>query len=121
MKRYVKGLLVIFVFLAGFLTLTGCGKKTGNSGIDSQVIGTWESESEGIKTTYVLNEDGTGTYTIAFGDQADEKKLTYKTENNKLLITFEGDTDVYESEYQLKDGNLIIKDSFDTETEFQKK
>ena len=129
MKRFVKSLFLVFVFMIGVFVLTGCG-KTGNTiqkteaadEIDSQIIGTWELDEDGYTATYVLNADGTGSYTLTVEEDSDVKELTYKTENNKLLVTFKGDTDVFESEYSFKDNNTLgIKDSFGEEFNYVRK
>ena len=129
MKRFVKSLFLVFVLMIGVFVLTGCG-KTGNTTqkvetaneIDSQIIGTWELDEDGYTATYVLNADGTGSYTLTVEEDSDVKELTYKTENNKLLVTFKGDTDVFESEYSFKDNNTLgIKDSFGEEFNYVRK
>ena len=100
-----KRLLFIFVVCIGILTLTGCGKK-------QSVVGTWEWSEDGVSATYILNEDGTGSYTLFDGEESETVELTYEVEKNMLLITYNNDSSaVYELPFTFKDNALAIEDS----------
>ena len=118
-RRIVASLLVtILVFTAA------CAKKDEN-----QLVGTWEySDTEnGIGAVYVLEEDGTGTYTMIVGEQEVTYELKYEAKDGHLLVTFVNneifsEEDVFDSEFSLKDDStLIIKDTSGMEMEFIKK
>ena len=118
MKKSIKSLILVLVIMFGIFTLFGCGKETKKN---SKLVGTWEYKEDGFGAVYSFKADGTGYLTLTAYEQSDTSKFTYETEDNKILITFKGDTDVFELEYRIKDNTLIIKDSFDEETILKKK
>lgn len=48
-------------------------------------------------------------------------KFTYKTDGNKLSITYDGDTDSFDTTYSIKGKVLNVKDSNDEDTLYNKK
>ena len=129
MKTFKK-LLFVFVILVGMFTLVGCGKEKDSfkettkeeKTIDTQVIGTWDYTEEDVMTAiYVLNEDGTGTYTITVGENTVEKTVEYYTKDGVLYINYDGEEDTYELPYSIKDGDLVIVDSLGEDVVYVKK
>ena len=108
MKKKIKLLLIVCTLCVSVLALTGCGKKEK---IDSKIIGTWEQSEEDMKYTYVLKENGTGTYSTDNGSVRLTKNLTYKTTGGILLITYENNQETVELPYTIKDNTLTIKSS----------
>lgn len=106
------------VFVLGILifTLTGCFNK-----VDSKIVGTWEYNENGMSAIYVLKDDGTGSYDITVADGNSFQKLTYETKDGKLFIIFEGDKDVFELPYKIRDNSLVITDSLNQEVVYNKK
>ena len=115
MKKTVRLMALVMVLVMLCAALSACGKK-----LDSKVVGTWEYNEGSLGAIYVLNADGTGTYTIKAGTETSKQNITYKTEGGKLLITFEGDTDVFEMPYSFSGADMIVKDTFGTEMTFKK-
>ncbi len=121
MKRKIPTIFAAMFILILAFSMVACGKKSGNS-----LTGTWEYNEDGIKAVYVFEEGGTGTYTMDTGESV-TYKMKYETKDNHLLVSYVDndvfdETDVFDSEYTLKDDNtLIIKDSFGTEMTFVKK
>ena len=113
MKR-IFGLLVILI---GLFALSACSK----SKVDPKIVGEWEYSLDGFGAKYVLNEDGTGTYTLINEDYVSEQNITYRTEDNTIYMIFEGDTDEFENKYRIDGENLYVTDSFGEETQFVKK
>ena len=74
---------------------------------------TEKSAAAAEKNVYTFNEDGTGEYA--------GKKFTYKTEGDKISITYDGSTAAFESTYEIKDNQLNIKDSLGNDTVYNKK
>ena len=75
---------------------------------------------------YVLEEDGTGTYTMTVGEEEVIYELEYEVEDGHLLVTYVNndiftEDDVFDNEFRFEDdGTLTIKDSFDEEMTFVK-
>ena len=75
---------------------------------------------------YVLEEDGTGTYTMTVGEEEVIYELEYEVEDGHLLVTYVNndiftEEDVFDNEFRFEDdGTLTIKDSFDEEMTFVK-
>lgn len=117
MKKGMKSLLLVVVLVSSIFILGGCGKD-----YKKELIGTWVfTDPDGAYSArYILKEDGTGTYTITVGEVSDEKNITYKTDGKVIYMTFENDTDVFENKYRIENNNLIVTDSFGTESVFVK-
>ena len=123
MKRVNTILAVLLGFIMVF-TVAGCGKTDDNS-----LAGTWEysDQENGIGAVYVLEDDGTGTYTMKVGEQEVTYEMKYEVDDNHFLVTYvNNDTftedDVFDNEFRFKDSRtLIIRDSTDEELTFVKK
>lgn len=109
-----KSIYFIIVLTTLLLLLTGCKDK-------KNIIGTWERKEEEIIITYVLKKDGTGSYSETVDEKTTTATFTYVDDNNMLLITFDGEEDVYEYPYTLKDKTLIIHETSDDELIYHKK
>ena len=109
MKKYLKVLLVALVLSVSVLVLTGCGKEKEEK---ITIVGKWQSKDYSAYV-YTFNEDGTGDYSGA--------KFTYKTEDNKISITYENMTASFDSTYEIKDNELNIKDSLGNDTIYIRK
>ena len=72
----------------------------------NSVVGSWVNNDMGIPVTMTFNADGTGKYEIA----GQVMNFTYKTEGNKLSITFEGDTQPMNSDMTVNGDTLSMKD-----------
>ena len=103
MKKYC---LVIFIVLSLFV-LTACGKKG--------LVGSWIYKTGSY--VYVFNDDGTGSY--EYGSNV--RNFTYTTDGNKITILYSGNTIPFETTYEIKDDELIIKDSYDNDTIYVRK
>ena len=114
MKRLSKILLVL-VLVVGVFTLVGCEKKESSKS-DSKIVGTWVYQ-DSDDFAYTFNEDGTGKYVVG----TTTMKFTYKTDGNKLSITYDGDTDSFDTTYSIKGKVLNVKDSNDEDTLYNKK
>ena len=123
MKKCRRFFAVLLV-LAMVFTVAACAKKSEGS-----LAGTWEysDEETGLGAVYVLNEDGTGTYTMKVGDQEVTYELKYEVKDGRLLVryvnneTFSED-DVFDSEFSLQDADtMIIKDTSGEEMTFVRK
>lgn len=123
MKKNSAILMVLLVFTM-VLSLTGCGSKNENS-----LVGTWEySDTEyDLGAVYVLNDDGTGTYTMKVGEEEVTYELKYEAKDGHLLVSYVNneifsEDDVFDSEFSFKDAKtMIVKDSFGEEQTFIKK
>ncbi|MBQ1391097.1 MAG: hypothetical protein IIY82_05055 [Firmicutes bacterium] len=91
--------------------------------VNDSLAGTWEyrDEENGLGAIYVLNEDGTGTYTMIVGDQEVTYELEYEVQDGHLLVVYVNneifsEDDIFDSEFTRPDANtLIIKDSLGEE------
>ncbi|MCR5845208.1 MAG: hypothetical protein K6G78_01360 [bacterium] len=117
--------LAVMLTLAMALAIGGC---SGSNESDNPMVGTWEysDTDNGMGAVYVLNDDGTGTYTMKVSGEEVTYDLEYEIQGNHLLVTYVNnevftEDDVFDSEFELKDdGTLIIKDSFGLEMTFVK-
>lgn len=118
MKKTIKSLVIITMLLSTVLLLAGCGnksdKKDENKASTNAIVGAWKYEQGGY--TYHFNEDGTGFYDVS----GSQMEFTYKTEGNKIAITYKGNSAAFETEYEIKDDTLNIKDSFGRDTLYKK-
>jgi len=121
-KNGMKSVLAAMLIMALVFAAAGCGSKKSSN----PLTGTWEYEEDGIKAVYVLNDDGTGTYTMDTGESV-TYKLKYEAKDGHLLVSYVDneifdESDVFDSEYTLTDDKtMIIKDSFGMEMTFVKK
>ena len=113
MKKVVFSLLSIVCVFVAFTAITACDKKADNAApaadkAAASITGKWNHDGY----VYDFKDDGTGTYDVGSGDLM---KFTYKAENGKLSITYEG-SDPMVLDYELKDNVLNVKDSFGKDT-----
>ena len=129
MKKIITMFAAVLALLMVF-AVAACGQQQETAKPEENtLIGTWEysDDENGIGAVYVLEEDGTGTYTMTVGEEEVTYELKYETKENHLLVTYvNNDTfteeDVFDNEFSFKDSNtLIIKDSFDDEMTFVRK
>jgi uncharacterized protein (DUF2147 family) len=114
MKKTLKLLAIITVLVATMFALTGCKKDDKKSDKANTIVGSWKYE--GGDYTYTFKEDGTGDYSY-YGAKME---FTYKTEGNKLAITYNGSTAAFETEYSIDGDTLNVKDSFGKDTLYKK-
>ena len=115
MKKQIKTLLSVLVVLMLAVTLSGCGSK-----VDSKLVGTWEFQDQDkypIEAVFVFGEDGKGTQLL--GESV--TLFSYETKDSVLYITYEGDTDVFESPYSFEGDTLVIVDSFGDSMHYTRK
>ncbi len=102
MKRTVL-LIVEALFLLSFLVYCGA---------DDSIIGTWEGESNGLKATFVFNEDGTGSVSI---DNAEVDARWTVAEDKYLTVEIVQSETAYKLfdavEFSVGDGALTILDN----------
>ena len=115
MKKILIGLCAVVLFFA----IVGCGKK-------DSLVGVWErmsQESDVSRTiTFEFKNDNTGVWTLSMGLGAGvTKEFIYKSEGNKITITYKDSTPQIEYEYKLNGSSLILKDDTGKENEFTKK
>lgn len=125
MKKLAILLSITFAFLA-LTALTACDKKTdesasvaadANPAADTKaeeentgIVGQWKHE---MGYTYDFKADGTGAYLIPDGDPM---KFTYTAENGKLSLSYEDTTQPTVLDYEIKGKVLNVKDSFGSDT-----
>ncbi len=115
-----KTIVISAAALMGAVTfLTACGGNGGSADDkkENTIVGEWVSEEYNGSFIYTFKEDGSGNYD-ASGVQM---PFTYTLEGDKLSITYEGDTDPFNTTYSIKDNKLTIKDSFDEDVVYDRK
>ena len=110
MKK-ILALVLVMVLSIGFLA--ACGEKEDDSG-SASIVGTWEYENGGY--TYEFKEDGTGTY-----DVGTVMEFTYTAEDGVLSILYTNNTSPTVLDYTITGKKLNIKDSFGSDTIYNKK
>lgn len=121
MKKAIKNLLIVLVIVIALFVLTGCGE---NNNVDEKksnnpLVGNWKYDGElfaGYNFEYTFNDDGTGKYDAA----GTIMEFTYKTQNNKISITYKGDTVSFDTDYSINGDTLTIKDSFGEDTLYKR-
>lgn len=116
MKRTTKALVIFAMLLATIMFLAGCENKSSSKeeAAKNPIVGAWKYEQGGY--TYHFNEDGTGDYSYS----SSKMEFTYKTDGNKLSITYKGSTAPFESDFSIDGDTLNIKDSFGKDTLYKK-
>ena len=95
----VKIILVILILLL----IVGCTKKS--------VVGSWVTEDG--NDIYIFNTDGTGKH--------NDISFTYTVDGNNLEIYFPKTTAPFQTSFEFKKDNLIIKNSIEEEIVYIKK
>ena len=110
MKKIFALLLSLTLVAGSMFVLASCGDNSGNGDKKAEdgkevaaIVGEWKN---GV-FAYTFNEDGSGQYDSA----GTIKKFTYKTDGDKVSITFEGDTVTNEFTYFVDGDKLDIEDS----------
>ena len=111
MKKTLKVLAIVAILVSALFALTGCGEKSKST---NSIVGSWKAEQG--EYIYTFNEDGTGNYSV----YSTTMEFTYKTENDKISITYNGSTAPFETEYSINGDTLNIKDSFGKDTFYKK-
>ena len=124
----VLALMMVFALVACGVTVTndtGSDTPAADSGNDAPaadasdsnpLVGSWEYQSGGF--TYTFNADGSGTYDIG----ADSPMVfTYEYTDTELSILYEGNTDPMVLEYEINGDVLNVKDSFGSDTLYNRK
>ena len=104
MKRILKSLLVVFVFVFVLVGVTGCG--------DKGLIGTWKHGNY----AYTFNDNNKGYYSVG----STKMNFKYEDDGKKVKITYDGNTTGSTYEYKIDGKKLIIKDSFGNNVEYTK-
>ena len=71
------------------------------------IIGSWVYDGS-VAYTYVFEKDGSGKYLV--GDM--EMEFTYVDNGDSVEILYSGNTEANTFKYEIKDGKLLIEDSF---------
>jgi len=82
----------------------------------SALVGSWEYQGGGY--IYTFNADGTGTYDIG---AASPMIFTYEATDSALFILYDGNTAAMELEYSIDGDVLNVKDSFGSDTLYNRK
>ena len=107
-----KILLTIVLLLTSMFILTGCFEK------QEPIVGMWQSEYSGYTFTYFFNKNKTGKYT--YGDTVLE--FTYEVrEDNKVAITYKGQSTPWITTYKIDGKTLSIVDSYGSEIKYERK
>lgn len=112
MKRIIKKISLITVFLFVVVFTSACGKNS--------IVGTWNYYKDGNASNdiyYTFEKGNKGSYTYA----GNTNEFTYEDRGNKIVIKYNGNTSSNEFEYSIKDGILTIKDSFGSDVTYKRK
>ena len=142
MSKIIKIIALVLVLCCAVFVLTACNKTTTNdsteevdttvantattegtgesttsaSAGDNALVGSWENKSYGSSYTYTFNADGTGKYDAA----GTIMEFTYTTSGNKISILYTGNTDPFETEYNIDGNTLNVIDSLGNDTLYEK-
>lgn len=102
-----KGIKVFLFVVAAVLVFAGCSKDGGNS-----IVGKWAHGSY----VYTFNKDKTCVYDAA----GTKMECTYEVDGEKLSILYKGNTAPFETTFTIDGKKLNIKDSFGSDTIYEK-
>ncbi len=114
MKKTVKQILLVLVFVVGAFAITACGSSQAK-----ELVGTWKNDTtlKGYEFIYTFNEDGTGKYDAA----GTVMNFTYKIDGNKISFKFtDEDMETLDTTFSIDGDTLNVKDS-NNEDVFYKK
>lgn len=101
----MKKAIFVLLLIIGIASLTGCGNNT--------IVGKW------VQGSYIYEFKSNGTCSYNTGSSI--IKCKYKTKDNNLSITYDGNTSSFDTTYSIKGNKLNIKDSFGNDTIYIKK
>ncbi len=118
--------VAIAAIVAVVVVVVNNNNNSGNNGDSSSetrtnpIVGRWKyTDSDlgdlGIDFIYTFNADGTGDYDMS----GTKMTFTYTTDGNKLSIKY-NESGLFETEYEIKDNVLNIKDSGGSDTLYKK-
>ena len=130
MKKIIAILLVAALFIGTVFTITSCSDKdhaTGNTATEDsvtkepeipEIVGEWKNDTaySGLVFTYTFNEDGTGQYDAA----GNIMPFTYETDDDKISILYEGNTDPFETTFSIDGKTLNVVDSLGKDTLYER-
>lgn len=93
------------------------GNRTSSSEPKDLIVGKWKYYDEDFGSMdfiYTFNADGTGQYDVA----GSVMKFTYKINGSKISIVY--DTGPFETDFEIKDNTLNLKDSFGEDTLYKR-
>lgn len=93
----------------------------GSEVTSDSIVGEWKYVDSalgdvGTDFIYTFNADGSGNYNAGGTDMP----FTYTTEGNQIAITYTSSGGTFESEYEIKDNVLNIKDSGGNDTLYKR-
>ena len=101
MKKLIRVLAVIIVVVLAVSLFAGCSNK-------SKLIGKWQCKEDGASVTLEFKKNGDLIVGMSFGGETESEKGKWKMgKGDKLMISEDGD-DWEETEYELKNGKLIL-------------
>ena len=104
----LKKIMLAFVLLLGVFAFAGCDKESNNT-----IVGKWALGSY----VYTFNADNTCSYDVG----GTLMKCTYKTDGDKLSITYDGNTASFDTTYSIDGNKLNVIDSFGNDTIYTRK
>ena len=113
MKKILKKVYLLAVFLLVVIFMSACGNK-------NSIVGTWNYYKDGSTSSdiyYTFDRGNTGSYTYA----GNTRNFKYEDRGTKVVITYDGDTKSSEFDYTISDGTLNIKDSIGTDVTYKRK
>ena len=83
---------------------------------EDPIVGKWKNSSFGYDFVYTFNSNGTGNYNAA----GTNMPFTYKIDGNKISILYDGNTESFDTEFEIKGDTLNVKDSRGEDTFYTK-
>lgn len=118
MKKFLLVLLTIGVSLI----LVACGNKNVQPASDgnsvTSIVGYWKNDDflPGTEFIYSFNEDGTGNYNVSGSDMP----FKYVLNGKKISIFYDGNDVPFETDFEIKDNILNVKDSIGNDTLYKR-
>ena len=108
--------VAVIAIIAIVIVVVVINNKGGNG-----IVGKWkysgsEFSSLGVDFVYTFNADGTGDYDMS----GTKMSFTYIIDGDKLTINYNSSSAPFETEYEIKDNVLNVKDSGGNDTFYKR-
>lgn len=112
MKKTIKSVALVLLFVMIASLFTACGGSEGTQAKDEGLVGKWEYKNGIVDFSYVFEKDGKGYYEMYFDGQGGKENFTYEDKGTTVILQYESASVPNEYAYLIKGDCLNIADDF---------